>query len=111
MNKKNSFDNQRYLEEQSRAILERVRQFDRKLYLEFGGKLCFDYHAARILPGYDPTVKMRLLNRLKDKIEIIFCVHDQDVERGRIRGDFGMTYDVASLKIIDNLMDWDLDVS
>ncbi len=111
MVKKIGFDNDKYLEDQSKAILERVKKFDRKLYLEFGGKLCFDYHAARVLPGYDPAVKMKLLKRLKDKIDIIFCVYARDVEKGRIRGDFGMTYDVATLKAIDDLMDWDLSVS
>ena len=111
MQKKIGFDNNKYLAEQSKAILERVNRFDHKLYLEFGGKLCFDYHAARVLPGYDPTVKMKLLKRLKDKIDIVFCVYAKDVEKGRIRGDFGMTYDVATLKAIDDLMDWDLSVS
>jgi len=111
MQKKIGFDNNKYLAEQSKAIIERVNGFDHKLYLEFGGKLCFDYHAARVLPGYDPTVKMKLLKRLKDKIDIVFCVYAKDIEKGRIRGDFGMTYDVATLKAIDDLMDWDLNVS
>ncbi len=111
MSKKIGFDNSKYLQEQSRAILERVNRFDHKLYLEFGGKLCFDYHAARVLPGYEPTVKMKLLQRLREKIDIVFCIYAKDVEKGRIRGDFGMTYDMAILKTIDDLMDWDLTVS
>lgn len=109
--RKKGFDNEKYLAEQSQAILERVSKFDHKLYLEFGGKLCFDYHAARVLPGYDPRAKLRLLKMLGDKIEIIFCVYAKDVEMGRLRGDFGMTYDTATLFMIDDLKDWGLDVS
>lgn len=109
--KKLGFDNKRYLAEQTRAILERVARFDHKLYLEFGGKLLFDYHAARCLPGYDPTIKMQLLQRLKKKIEIIVCIYARDIEAGRLRGDFGMTYDMAAFKTIDDLKDWGLDVN
>jgi len=105
------FDNERYLAEQSKAILERVQQLHNKLYLEFGGKLSYDYHAARVLPGYDPNVKLRLLQRLGDEVEVIFCVSARDLERGRIRGDFGLTYDVATLKAIDDLRDWGLATS
>ena len=108
---KKGFDNERYLAEQSKAILDRVKKFDHKLYLEFGGKLCFDYHAARVLSGYDPRVKIKLLKMLGDKIEIIFCVYANDIEMGRLRGDFGMTYDTATLFMIDDLKDWGLEVS
>lgn len=107
----NGFDNEKYLKEQTEAILARVKQFDNKLYLEFGGKICFDYHAARVLPGYDPNVKLRLLNLLKDKIEIVLAVFAGDIEKGRVRGDFGITYDAATLKLIDDLRRWHLDVS
>ncbi|MFP3902756.1 MAG: DUF1846 domain-containing protein [Armatimonadota bacterium] len=100
------FDNDRYIEEQTAAILERVEQSAGKLYLEFGGKLTFDFHASRVLPGYDPNVKMRLLQGLKDQMEVVFCVYALDLEQGRIRGDFGITYDVATLKAIDDLRDW-----
>jgi len=110
MTQKIGFDNERYLKEQTAAILHRVEKFDNKLYIEFGGKLCFDYHAARVLPGYDPTVKIRLLQILKDKIDIILCVHAGDIERGRVMGDFGITYDDATLKLIDDLRKWGLDV-
>ena len=75
------FDNEKYLAEQTAAILERVEAFDNKLYLEFGGKLLFDYHAARVLPGFDPNVKMRLLQQLKDKADIILCIYAGDIER------------------------------
>jgi uncharacterized protein (UPF0371 family) len=110
MVKKVGFDNEKYLKEQTAAILDRVKKFDNKLYLEFGGKLCFDYHAARVLPGYDPNVKIRLLQQLKDKIDIILCIYAGDIEKGRVRGDFGITYDAATLKLIDDLRKWGLDI-
>jgi uncharacterized protein (UPF0371 family) len=110
MIQKIGFDNERYLKEQTAAILDRVTRFGNKLYLEFGGKLCFDYHAARVLPGYDPNVKVRLLQVLKDKIDIVLCVYAGDIEKGRIRADFGITYDDATLKLIDDLRKWDLNV-
>ncbi|MFH1127964.1 MAG: DUF1846 domain-containing protein [Candidatus Omnitrophota bacterium] len=110
MNKEVGFDNEKYLKEQTAAILERVRKFDNKLYLEFGGKLCFDYHAARVLPGYDPNVKIRLLQLLKDKIDIVLCIYSGDIESSRVRGDFGITYDAATLKLIDDLRKWGLDI-
>jgi uncharacterized protein (UPF0371 family) len=68
------FDNGKYLDEPSRAIMERAGRIGGKLYLEFGGKIAFDYHAARVLPGYDPNVKIRLLQKLKDDAEIIICI-------------------------------------
>ena len=75
------FDNEKYLQEQTDAILERVTQFDNKLYLEFGGKLLYDYHAARVLPGFDPNVKRRLLQKLSDKADILLCIYAGDIER------------------------------
>jgi len=107
---KSGFDNEKYLHEQSTAILERVKRFNNKLYLEFGGKLLFDYHAARVLPGYDPNVKIRLLQQLKDKADILLCIYAGDIERRKIRADFGITYDVDALKIIDDLKDWGIGV-
>jgi uncharacterized protein (UPF0371 family) len=104
------FDNERYLSEQEAAILERVGRFGAKLYLEFGGKLLFDYHAARVLPGYDPNVKMRLLAGLAAKAEVILCIYAGDIERRRIRGDFGITYDADALKLIDDLAAWGVPV-
>src|SRR5512137_349671 len=104
------FDNEKYLKEQTAAILERVTKFGNKLYLEFGGKLCYDYHAARVLPGYDPNVKISLLQVLKDKIDIVLSVYAGDIEKGRVRGDFGITYDAATLKLIDDLRKWGLDI-
>lgn len=105
------FDNERYLREQTDAILERVNRFNHKLYLEFGGKILFDYHASRVLPGFDPNVKMRLLQILKDKVDVILCIHAGDIERKKIRADFGITYDVDALKTIDDFREWGLDIS
>jgi len=104
------FDNERYLAEQSKEILARIEKFKGKLYLEFGGKLLYDYHAARVLPGYDPNVKIKLLKQLKDKIDILLCIYAGDIEKGHIRGDFGITYDVDALKLIDGLRENGLDV-
>jgi len=97
------FDNDKYLQEQSAAILDRARRFGNKLYLEFGGKLLFDYHAARVLPGFDPNVKMRLLTKLKDQAEILLCIHAGAIERKKMRADFGITYDADAMKLIDDL--------
>jgi len=104
------FDNDKYLKEQTAAINTRVEKFNNKMYLEFGGKLCFDYHAARVLPGYDPNVKIRLLQLLKDKIDIVLSIYAGDIEKGRVRGDFGITYDAATFKLIDDLRKWGLDI-
>ena len=109
-NGKIGFDNERYLAEQTAAILERVSRFHNKLYLEFGGKLLFDYHAARVLPGFDPNVKMRLLGQLRDRADILLCIYAGDIERKKLRADFGITYDVDALKLIDDLREWDLEV-
>lgn len=105
------FDNEKYLKAQADAIRERVAKFSGKLYLEFGGKLILDMHASRVLPGYDPNVKIKLLQRLKDMLEIVFCIHAGDIEKGRIRGDFGLTYDVASLRTFDDLEDFGFTIS
>jgi len=104
------FDNEKYLALQTESILERVKNSDNKLYLEFGGKLIFDYHASRVLPGFDPNVKMRLLQKLKDQADIILCIYAGDIERKKVRADFGITYDVDALKLIDDLRKWDLNV-
>ena len=105
-----SFDNEKYISAQTAAILERVKKFENKLYLEFGGKLLYDYHAARVLPGYDPNVKMRLLQQLKDRADILLCIYAGDIERKKIRADFGITYDSDALKLIDDLREWGIDV-
>ena len=109
MPSKAGFDNAKYLKEQTSAILERVRRFG-KLYLEFGGKLVYDYHASRVLPGYHPNVKMQLLQQLKDQIDVVLCIYAGDIERRKIRADFGITYDSDALKTIDDLSAWGVDV-
>lgn len=105
------FDPERYLREQTAAILERARRFGNKLYLEFGGKLVADFHAARTLPGYDPNAKVRLLQELSDQVEILLCIHAGDIERKKLRADFGITYDADALRLIDDLRDRGLDVT
>ncbi len=104
------FDNDEYLQAQSAAILDRVDRFGNKLYLEFGGKLLFDYHAARVLPGFDPNVKMRLLTKLKEKAEILLCIHAGAIERKKMRADFGITYDADAMKLIDDLREWGIEL-
>ena len=105
------FDNAKYLQEQAAAIRERLRLYGEKLYLEFGGKLLFDYHAARVLPGYDPNVKMRLLRELQNETDIVLCIHAGAIERKKMRADFGITYDADVLKMIDDLREWGLDIT
>jgi uncharacterized protein (UPF0371 family) len=104
------FDNERYIEEQSTEILKRVDQFKNRLYLEFGGKLLYDYHAARVLPGYDPNAKIRLLQHMKDKVDLLLCIYAGDIERKKIRADFGITYESDTLKLIDDIRKWGIDV-
>ena len=101
------FDPQKYIEEQSKFIIERVNNFD-KLYLEFGGKLIGDLHAQRVLPGFDADSKIKLLHKLKDKTEIIICVYAGDIERNKIRGDYGISYDMDVMKQIDELRGYGL---
>ncbi len=100
---KTGFDNEKYLKLQGEAILKRMEQFGNKLYLEFGGKLIYDYHAARVLPGFHPNVKMQLLQQLKDRADILLCIYAGDIERRKIRADFGITYDIDAMKLIDDL--------
>ncbi len=109
MLEKIGFDNEKYIKEQTSAILERVKNSS-KLYLEFGGKILFDYHAARVLPGFDPNVKMRLLQQLKDKADIILCIYAGDIAKKKVRADFGITYDSDALKMIDDLNEWGIGV-
>jgi len=110
MTSRTGFDNEQYLREQTQAILELVEGSDNKLYLEFGGKLLWDYHASRVLCGFDPNVKMRLLQQLRNKADIILCIYAGDIERKKVRADFGITYDSDALKLIDDLRDWGIDV-
>ncbi len=109
--RKIGFDNEAYIKAQTESILERVDLYQEKLYLEFGGKIMYDYHASRVLPGFDPNVKMRLLQELKDKADIIMCVHAGDIERKKMRADFGISYDSDALKTIDDFKEWGLDIT
>lgn len=102
----NGFDNALYVKKQAENIKKRIEQFDNKLYLEFGGKLFDDYHASRVLPGFDPSVKVKLLTEFKDDAEIIFCINAGDIEKKKIRADFGITYDLDLLRVIDNRVVW-----
>ncbi len=105
------FDNALYVKKQAENIKKRIERFDNKLYLEFGGKLFDDYHASRVLPGFDPSVKVKLLAEFKDDAEIIFCINAGDIEKKRMRADFGITYDMELLRVIDNLRNMGLLVS
>jgi uncharacterized protein (UPF0371 family) len=109
--KKTGFDTEKYIKEQSKAIQERMNLFKGKLYLEFGGKITYDYHASRVLPGYDPNTKVKLLQSLKKETEVLLCISCIHIEKRKLRGDFGATYDVELLKIRKELQEWGLDVS
>lgn len=102
------FDNDKYLKMQSSHIKERIDHFDNKLYLEFGGKLFDDYHASRVLPGFKPDSKLRMLKQLADQAEIIIVISAEDIERNKIRGDLGITYDSDVLRLIDIYQEQDL---
>ncbi len=97
------FDPQLYMELQTKYIKERIEKFNNKLYLEFGGKLFDDYHAARVLPGFEADAKIKLLLELKDITEIIFAISAADIEKNKIRADIGISYDMDVLRLIDNL--------
>lgn len=105
------FDNRLYVQKQSEYIKKRIEQFDNKLYLEFGGKLFDDYHAARVLPGFDVNGKIKLLQEFKDLAEIVFCINAADIEKNKIRADFGITYDLDVLRLIDNMREMGLYVN
>ncbi|MBE5938224.1 MAG: DUF1846 domain-containing protein [Lachnospiraceae bacterium] len=95
------FDNEKYLKMQSENIRERIAQFNNKLYLEFGGKLFDDYHASRVLPGFEPDSKLQMLLQLKDQAEIVIVISAEDIDNNKIRGDYGITYDMDVLRLID----------
>lgn len=99
--KKLAFDNEKYVKLQSKHILERIDSFDNKLYLEFGGKLFDDHHASRVLPGFLPDSKLKMLLELKDQVEIVIAVGASDIEKNKIRSDMGISYDVECLRLID----------
>ena len=95
------FDNEKYLTMQSEHIRDRISKFDNKLYLEFGGKLFDDYHASRVLPGFEPDSKLRMLMQLRDQAEIVIVISASDIDKNKMRGDLGITYDEDVLRLID----------
>ena len=98
---KKGFDNDKYLAMQSEHIRERIKKFDNKLYLEFGGKLFDDYHASRVLPGFQPDSKLQMLLQLKDQAEVVIVINAEDIVSSKVRGDYGITYDLDVLRLID----------
>ena len=102
------FDNDKYLELQSKNIKDRIAQFGGKLYLEFGGKLFDDYHASRVLPGFQPDSKVRMLYELREDAEIVIVISAEDIEKNKRRGDLGITYDMDCLRLIDAFRDFGL---
>ena len=94
------FDNDKYLAMQSEHIRERIKKFDNKLYLEFGGKLFDDYHASRVLPGFQPDSKLQMLLQLKEQAEIVIVISAEDIEKNKIRGELGITYDSDVLRLM-----------
>ncbi len=99
------FDSDKYLKIQSEKIKERIELFDNKLYLEFGGKIFDDYHAARVLPGFRPDNKIQLLKQFKDDLEVIFCINAADIEKSKIRADYGISYELELLRLIEKLQE------
>src|SRR5574344_330468 len=95
------FDNEKYLKLQSEHIKERISKFGDKLYLEFGGNLFDDYHASRVLPGFEPDSKLRMLMQLSNQAEIVIVINAADIERNKVRGDLGITYDMDVLRLKD----------
>ena len=95
------FDNSKYSQIQSKHIKERIAEFGGKLYLEFGGKLFDDYHASRVLPGFQPDSKITMLQELRDDAEVVIAINTNDIEKNKVRGDLGITYDMDVLIIID----------
>ena len=95
------FDHDKYTRMQSERILQRIGEFGGKLYLELGGKLFDDYHASRVLPGFKPDSKISMLLRMKDKCELIITISANDIEKSKVRGDLGITYDADVLRLID----------
>ena len=102
------FDNKLYIQKQTEHIKKRIQQFEGKLYLEFGGKLFDDHHAARVLPGFDVNGKIRLLQEFKDMAEIVICINANDIEKNKMRADIGISYDMECFRLIDRLREMGL---
>ena len=105
------YDNDKYLRTQSAHIRERIAQFGGKLYLEFGGKLYDDFHASRVLPGFQPDSKLRMLLQMKDQVEMVIAINAADIEKNKVRGDLGITYDRDVIRLIGIFRDFGLYVS
>ena len=105
------YDNDKYLQTQSEHIRQRLNQFGGKLYLEFGGKLYDDYHASRVLPGFQPDSKLQMLLQLKEQVEMVIAINAADIEKNKIRGDLGITYDRDVIRLINIFRDLGLYVS
>ncbi len=106
-----AFDNNKYIKIQSERIKERIAQFGDKLYLEFGGKLFDDFHASRVLPGFEPDSKLKMLLQLRDEAEIVIVISALDIEKSKVRGDLGITYDDDVLRLVDNFNERGLSVN
>ncbi|MBE5806168.1 MAG: DUF1846 domain-containing protein [Clostridiales bacterium] len=105
------FDSELYLQVQSEKIEERIKMFDNKLYLEFGGKIFDDYHATRVLPGFEPDAKIKLLLKFKDDMEVIFCINSDDIEKSKIRADYGISYELELIRLIENLQKLQININ
>ena len=106
-----AFDNEKYLKIQKEKIEERINMFDNKLYLEFGGKIFDDYNASRVLPGFNPNAKIKLLEEFKDDLEIIFCINASNIQKNKIRADYGIGYDVELLRLIESIQKLGIEIN
>ena len=106
-----AFDNEKYLKIQKEKIEERIKMFDNKLYLEFGGKIFDDYNASRVLPGFSPNAKIKLLEEFKDDLEIIFCINAGNIQKNKIRADYGIGYDVELIRLIENIQKLGIEIN
>ena len=106
-----AFDNEKYLKIQKEKIEERINMFDNKLYLEFGGKIFDDYNASRVLPGFSPDAKIKLLQEFKENLEIIFCINANNIQKNKIRADYGIGYDVELLRLIENIQKLGIEIN
>ena len=106
-----AFDNEKYLKIQKEKIEERINMFDNKLYLEFGGKIFDDYNASRVLPGFSPDAKIKLLQEFKENLEIILCINANNIQKNKIRADYGIGYDVELLRLIENIQKLGIEIN
>lgn len=105
------FDSEKYLKIQSEKILERIKMFDNKLYLEFGGKIFDDFHASRVLPGFNSDNKIKLLQQFEDDLEMIFCINANDIEKSKIRADYGISYELELLRLIEKIQGMNISIN